>query len=101
MSYALNKDNITPDNLSSEEYLYGSFKIILVTFARGSSLAKGEALCIKTGKAYQDERFDLPTVIFFNSFIIAKLIESVLLKVIFASISSAFKSNRNILVLLI
>lgn len=29
MSYALNKDNITPDNLSSEEYLYGSFKIIL------------------------------------------------------------------------
>ena len=33
-----------------------------ITFARGSSLAKGEALCIKTGKAYQDERFDLPTV---------------------------------------
>lgn len=29
MAYALNKDNITPDNLSSEEYLYGSFKIIL------------------------------------------------------------------------
>lgn len=29
MSYALKKDNITPDNLSSEEYLYGSFKIIL------------------------------------------------------------------------
>lgn len=29
MSYALNKDNISPDNLSSEEYLYGSFKIIL------------------------------------------------------------------------
>lgn len=29
MSYALKKDNISPDNLSSEEYLYGSFKIIL------------------------------------------------------------------------
>lgn len=29
MAYALNKDNISPDNLSSEEYLYGSFKIIL------------------------------------------------------------------------
>ena len=29
MAYALNKDNITPDNLSSEDYLYGSFKIIL------------------------------------------------------------------------
>ena len=29
MAYALNKDNVTPDNLSSEEYLYGSFKIIL------------------------------------------------------------------------
>ena len=33
-----------------------------ITFARGSSLGKGEAICIKTGKAYQDERFDLPTV---------------------------------------
>ena len=29
LSYVLNKDNITSDNLSSEEYLYGSFKIIL------------------------------------------------------------------------
>ncbi len=29
MAYALNKENITPDNLSSEEYLFGSFKIIL------------------------------------------------------------------------
>ena len=29
MSYALKKDNISLDNLSSEEYLYGSFKIIL------------------------------------------------------------------------
>lgn len=29
MSYALKKDNISSDNLSSEEYLYGSFKIIL------------------------------------------------------------------------
>ncbi len=29
MAYALNKDNISPDNLSSEEYLYGCFKIIL------------------------------------------------------------------------
>lgn len=29
MAYALKKDNISPDNLSSEEYLYGSFKIIL------------------------------------------------------------------------
>ena len=35
MSYALNKDNITPDNLSSEEYLYGSFKIIPLKLANG------------------------------------------------------------------
>ena len=33
-----------------------------ITFARGAGLDKGKALCIKTGKAYQDERFDLPTV---------------------------------------
>ncbi len=32
------------------------------TFARGSKLGKGQALCIKTGKPNQDERFDLPTV---------------------------------------
>lgn len=29
LAYALGKDNISADNLSSEEYLYGSFKIIL------------------------------------------------------------------------
>lgn len=29
MGYALNKDNITSDNITSEEYLYGSFKVIL------------------------------------------------------------------------
>ncbi|HIZ88338.1 MAG: UDP-2,3-diacylglucosamine diphosphatase LpxI [Mucispirillum sp.] len=33
-----------------------------ITFARGSKLGKGKSICIKTGKAYQDERFDLPTV---------------------------------------
>lgn len=33
-----------------------------LTFARGSALGKGNAICIKTGKAYQDERFDLPTI---------------------------------------
>lgn len=32
------------------------------TFARGSKLGNGSAVCIKTGKSYQDERFDLPTV---------------------------------------
>lgn len=32
------------------------------TFARGSKLGNGYAICIKTGKSYQDERFDLPTV---------------------------------------
>lgn len=33
-----------------------------ITFARGSRLGNGQAVCIKTGKAYQDDRFDLPTV---------------------------------------
>lgn len=32
------------------------------TFARGSKLGNGSAICIKTGKTNQDERFDLPTV---------------------------------------
>lgn len=32
------------------------------TFARGSKLGNGSAICIKTGKKNQDERFDLPTV---------------------------------------
>ena len=32
------------------------------TFARGSALGNGSAICIKTGKTNQDERFDLPTV---------------------------------------
>lgn len=29
MGYALNKDNLTSDNITSEEYLYGSFKVVL------------------------------------------------------------------------
>ena len=32
------------------------------TFARGSKLGNGSAICINTGKTNQDERFDLPTV---------------------------------------
>lgn len=32
------------------------------TYARGCMLGGGSSLCIKTGKSYQDERFDLPTV---------------------------------------
>lgn len=29
MGYALNKDNLTSDNITSEEYLYGAFKVVL------------------------------------------------------------------------
>lgn len=29
LGYALHKDNVTSDNISAEEYIYGSFKIIL------------------------------------------------------------------------
>lgn len=32
------------------------------TFSRGCKLGNGKSICIKTGKSYQDERFDLPTV---------------------------------------
>lgn len=32
------------------------------TFSRGCKLGSGKSICIKTGKSYQDERFDLPTV---------------------------------------
>lgn len=29
MGYVLEKDNVTPDNITAEEYLYGTFKVIL------------------------------------------------------------------------
>lgn len=49
---------ISKDGILSVESAEGTD----ITFARGSKLGKGNAICIKTGKAYQDERFDLPTV---------------------------------------
>lgn len=49
---------ISKDGILAVESAEGTDK----TFARGSLLGKGSALCIKTGKAYQDDRFDLPTV---------------------------------------